>query len=295
MHQTIPVRAPFALDQTLAFMRRFTPCAADYALEDDAFTAAFAIDGAAVAVRVTRGDGATLALAHAAVGDDGARRIARRVGQLVSADDELAGFYDAARGDAEPFRRIVDGLHGLHQVRFPTLEDIAVYAILMQRTPIAQAGRARKKVLERLGLPVAVGGATLRAMPAFAALVGLDAADWQAAGVDARKAAVLPGVVRGVGALGEDFLRTAPYDEARAALTSIKGIGPFSAAAILLRGLGRMDDLPIAGKGFAEPARAVYGSTWDPRATLRRYGAAIGYWSYYLKTGEARGLHRGAN
>ena len=99
--------------------------------------------------------------------------------------------------------------------------------------------------------------------------------------------------MRGVAALGEAFLTTAPYAEARDALCAIPGIGPFSAAAILLRGLGRMDDVPLAMKGFAEPAREVYGAAWDPRATVRRYGPALGYWSYYLKAGAARGLHRG--
>ena len=162
----------------------------------------------------------------------------------------------------------------------------------MQRTPIAQAGRARRRFLDRFGLAVRVGDHTLRAMPAFATLVGLDVADWTAGINHPRQAAVLPGVVRGVAALGETFLRTAPYPDARAALTSIPGLGPFSAAAILLRGLGRMDDLPIAHRGFAAPARAVYGATWDPRATVRRYGPTLGYWSYYLKTGEARGLHQ---
>ncbi len=293
MPQSIAVRAPFVLDQTLAFLRRFTPCQADYVIDDDGFTAALAIDGRAVAFRVTRGDATTLRVEHPDdVGADGAAVIARRAAQLVSADDDLTGFYDAAATDAPRFRAIVDALHGLHHVRFLTLEDIAVYAVVMQRTPIAQAGRARRRFLDRFGLAVQVGDHTLRAMPAFATLVGLDVADWTAGINHPRKAAVLPGVVRGVAALGETFLRTAPYPDARAALTSIPGLGPFSAAAILLRGLGRMDDLPIAHRGFAAPARAVYGATWDPRATVRRYGPTLGYWSYYLKTGEARGLHQ---
>jgi hypothetical protein len=43
----------------------------------------------------------------------------------------------------------------------------------------------RQRVLASLGLPVDIGGHTLRAWPGFGALVGLDAAAWQAAGVDA--------------------------------------------------------------------------------------------------------------
>jgi DNA-3-methyladenine glycosylase II len=269
MEQLVAVRTPFVLAQSLAFMRRFTPCQGDHLLDDDRVTTAVALGARAVAVRIAEGPGATVALTHPDVDADDAARIAHRARQLLSLDDELDGFYRAAAGDAAPFAAIVDALHGLHQVRFSSLPDIAVYAVLMQRRPITQAGRMRQQVLAALGLPVEVDGHTLRAWPSFGALVGLDVAAWQAAGVDAHKAAQLPPVVRGVAALGEPFLATAPYAEARAALCAIPGIGPFSAAAILLRGLGRMDDVPLAMKGFAEPARDVYGAAWDPRATVR--------------------------
>jgi hypothetical protein len=39
---------------------------------------------------------------------------------------------------------------------------------------------------------------------------------------------------------------------------------------------------------FERDARAVYGRAWSAAATARRYGAHVGYWSFYLKTGAAR-------
>src|SRR5262249_14837005 len=93
------------------------------------------------------------------------------------------------------------------------------------------------------------------------------------------------GAVRAVAALGEGFLRTAPYDDAEAALRAIRGIGPFSAQAILLRGLGRMERMDPRGAAFARAARLVYRPSWAPEATLARYGASIGYWAYYLRVG----------
>lgn len=44
----------------------------------------------------------------------------------------------------------------------------------------------------------------------------------------------------GLDDVGENFLTTAPYEEAEAVLLSISGVGPFTANAILLRGLGRL-------------------------------------------------------
>jgi len=91
-------------------------------------------------------------------------------------------------------------------------------------------------------------------------------------------------VMRGVAALGETFLRTVPYATARDALLEIPGVGPFSAAAILLRGLGRMDELPSMDIAEAA-ARTLYGPAYDPDAIRRRYGQTIGYWSFYVKSG----------
>src|SRR5258706_101922 len=79
----------------------------------------------------------------------------------------------------------------------------------------------------------------------------------------------------------------APYAEARDALLSIRGLGPFSAGAILLRGLGRMDELPWMPR-FADIARTLYRRTIDETTIARRYGRSIGYWSFYLMTGVPR-------
>jgi DNA-3-methyladenine glycosylase II len=162
-----------------------------------------------------------------------------------------------------------------------------VYCVMAQRTPIRMAARMKQRFLAAFGLPVEVRGTTLRAMPEMGALVELDERAIASAIGHRAKAESIAAVVRGVADLGEQFLRTAPYAQARDALLAIPGIGPFSSAMILLRGLGRMDELPSM-TGFTDLARTVYGERFDERATRRRYGAQIGYWSFYLKTGTAR-------
>jgi DNA-3-methyladenine glycosylase II len=189
-------------------------------------------------------------------------------------------------------RAMVGALHGLHHVRFLTLEEIAVYCVMMQRNPIARAAAMKRKFLARFGRPVLTAdGTVLRAMPEFDELVELDGAAIGAAIGHGPKGHAIAKVVCGVAALGERLLTDAPYAEARDALLAIDGVGPFSAGAILLRGLGRMDELP-AMKLFDDAARTLYGSDFDMRAIERRYGSAIGYWSYYLKTGVARATVR---
>ena len=288
MQLLAPVRAPFALAQALTFMRRFAPCRDGLLIDDDAVTAALAIGGRAVPFTL-RAVGAGLAIeVDDALSPAAAALVVARARHLVSADDDLTSFYAAAAGDHPRYRALVAALHGLHHVRFLTLAEIAVYAVLMQRTPIVQAARARQRFAAHFGYPVVVRGVTLHAFPELDELVALEEDDYRQVIRQPGKAAVLPGVVRGVAALGEGFLRAAPYAEAQAALIAIRGVGPFTAAAILLRGLGRMDDVPLEGKQFALPARAVYGRAFDPAAIRRRYGADLGHWAYYLKTGAPR-------
>jgi DNA-3-methyladenine glycosylase II len=285
MRLSMPVKQPFSFAQTVAFLRSFPPCQGDHVVTDRSITAAVSVGGIARAFTIHDGDPPTVEMPrHLDTATQ--RALLARAAHFVGADDDLAPLYAAAEGDP-PFRARVRELHGLHHVRFLTLEEIAVYCVLMQRTPIALAATYKRRFLARFGIPVDAGSATLRAMPELDQLVELDAADIAAAIGHAGKAARITEVVRGVAAIGEPTLRTAPYAVARDALLAIPGVGPFSAAAILLRGLGRMDELP-ALRPIENEARALYGAAYDPAAIARRYGRHIGYWSFYLRTGAGR-------
>jgi DNA-3-methyladenine glycosylase II len=283
MQRTIPTRQPFSFAQSLTFIRRFPPCQGDYVLTDDSLTAAVCIAGEAVPFTLSETAG-TLRVELADARHAGA--IVARAAHFVGADDDLSELYAAAKHD-EAFGGLVAQLYGLHHVRFLTLEEIAVYCVMMQRTPIQLASRMKRKFLERFGVPVEVAGHTLRAMPSIDVLAALEPAAIGEAIGHGRKGELIARVVRGVAAIGEPTLREAPYDQARDALLEISGVGPFSAAAILLRGLGRMDELPVM-RNFEDAARVLYGRSYDEAAIRRRYGRQIGYWSFYLKTGVAR-------
>jgi DNA-3-methyladenine glycosylase II len=281
MKLTVVTRQPFSFDQTLTFIKRFPPCQAETVVTDDSVTAAVSIGGRAWPFTLRGSRNLTLEA------PDGApRSIARRAADFIGANDDLAALYRAAESDP-PFRALVRSLYGLHQVRFLGLEEIAVYCVMMQRAPIAMASRLKRKFLDRFGRPVTVGHRTIRAMPELDELAKLDAKDIAAAIGHRSKGERIATVARGVAAIGEDFLRTARYAEARDALLAISGVGPFSATAILLRGLGRVDELPSLSM-FANEGRAVYGRAWNETAIAHRYGDQIGYWSFYLKTGAAR-------
>jgi len=281
----ISVRPPFDFRHTLDFVQSFPPCARDFVISGDSVIGALGIGDRGVGFRI-RAAGASLALEleGAASGED-TREAARLCALFVSADDDLADFYARAAGDAAPYRALVERLRGLHHVRFLTLAEITCYAVIMQRTPIHLAAAQKAKLAHALGPRARFGAHELVAFPSFDELARAREEDFAAILRHPEKARRMVAAIDGVASLGEAWLRAAPYDDAFAALTAIRGIGPFSARAILLRGLGRMDQLDPNGPAFARAARAVYGPRWSAADTLDRYAHTIGYWSYYLRVG----------
>jgi DNA-3-methyladenine glycosylase II len=282
---SIPVKAPFDFRHTLAFVHDFPPCAKDLVIDGDAVIGALSIEGAGVGFRLApHGDRLALAV-EGAPSAAATREAARLVALFVSADDDLADFYARAAGDAPPYRALVARLHGLHHVRFLTLAEITAYAVLMQRTPIHLAAAQKARLAHAFGRPARFGAHALVAFPSLDELAALREGELARVLRHPEKARRIVDAAATVASLGERWLREAPYRDAFAALTAIRGIGEFSARAILLRGLGRMDELDPNGPAFARAARSVYGPRWSAAATLARYAHTIGYWSYYLRVG----------
>lgn len=283
MQLSLEVKAPFSFAQAVAFLRRFPPCQGEYVLRDDAITAAVSVGGIAKVFTIREQAGRSGLKVDVPRHSDVAtqRALLARAADFLGVNDDVAPFYAAAEDDPH-MRSIVRGHHGLHHVRFLTLPEIAVYSVMMQRTPMKMASVYKRRFLTAFGIPVDTGEEILRAMPELDQLGDLSASEINAAIDHAHKAAAIVEVVRGVAAIGEAFLREAPYEEARDALLEVPHIGPFSAAAILLRGLGRMNQLPSMA-WFEDEARFVYGHRYDADDILARYGEHVGYWSFYLK------------
>ncbi len=287
MQVTIPTHQPFSFAQSLAFIARFPPCRNEYLVTDDAVTAAVAVGDTAYAFTLRAGTrGRVVMEAPADTPRAVANELARHAAHFLGAADDLAPFYAAARGD-RPMERLIELLHGLHHVRFLTLAEIAVYSVLMQRAPVALAAALRSRFLARFGKRVVVAGRTLHATPSLGELASLGEDEVARAIGNRAKAARIVAAARGVHELGEAFLRAAPYAVARDALLAIRGLGPFSAGAILLRGLGRMDELPWSER-FARTAEELYERPIDRDAITARYGPHVGYWSFYMMTGTPR-------
>lgn len=197
--------------------------------------------------------------------------------------DDLTGFLEIARDDPAMAPVLADTA-GLHQVRFPSLAEGACYFVLTQRTSQRVAGIRKRRLAAEHGPRLTVDGTEFVAFPVLDRLAELGPDELARFAGNPRQTEYLTTVVHGLAELDEEWLRTAPYQEAFAALRGLHGVGDYTASAILLRALGRPDRIPMVMPQFTELIDRLYGGGVRPADVAARYGRYQGWWGYYART-----------
>lgn len=291
---TLAARPPFDFARSLAFLGHFPPAQGEQILAGATLTSAFMVEGRPLICRVAAGAGDDPALRftlHAAepLAAATTRAAAERLAFFLSLDDDLREFY--AIGAADPdFAPLLARLHGYHQVKFPAPFACACWALLSQRTPLAVARAQKAELARRYGAGLTVAGATHWAFPEAGQLLAADPGALLAIVRNGRRADYLRAAAAAFAAADESWLRAGPYDEVESWLRGIPGIGPWSATFILLRGLGRMERVPVGEAALGAAVARVYlkGQPATEAAVARRaapYGPWRGYWAHYLRVG----------
>lgn len=266
---------PFDFAKSLSFLCSFAPTRDEQRVEHGTLTKAFSHRGRAVVARVEQRDDRLLATLDEP-------ELLPRLREQLGLDDDVEGFY--AKAD-RAFRPVIARLHGLHHVRFGTgAFEAACWAVLVQRTriPIARAQKAR--LVSALGPTTDAFGATFRAFPEPEAVLEAGAdrlRDW----VGPRGAALFE-IARAFANVDPRFLREGPYDFVESWLRDLPRVGPWSAAFVLFRALGRMEHTPVDIGPIARAAQTIYGGTEkEALSRAEHYGEHRGYWCYYLRAG----------
>jgi DNA-3-methyladenine glycosylase II len=289
---------PFSLAASLAAMSGFRPSVGDQSVMVNSVRKGFAHPDesrAAVVVEVSERPDAAPGVrldVHSGhpLSASGAARIERQVAGWLSLGDDLRPLL-ALAADDPPVAELLPLVAGLHQVRFSSLAEGATYFALTQRSTQWFATARKARIASELGRRITFEGETYVAFPGLAELAALGADGLFTFAGNAQRALRLAEVLRGVAGLDEAALRTAPYEEARAMLLGVRGIGAFTANAILLRVLGRPDDVPLEMAQFAAVTAEIYGDAPPAPAALReRYGPYVGWWAYLCRT--ALGVRR---
>ena len=183
-------------------------------------------------------------------------------------------------------------MHGLKPPRYPTLFEACASAIVFQQLSLYSASAIMRRLILALGTTLESDGVPLAVFPGIDVVLAADEAVFRAAGLSAGKLATLRRVAEaiGSGALSEAMLEARSSTDAASLLRDIKGIGPWTAAVILLRGLGRLDVFPGNDSSVAANLALVAGERVDAGPIVDTLGSQRGmlYFCLLLARLEAR-------
>jgi DNA-3-methyladenine glycosylase II len=289
---TLPAKPPFDFDKTLDFLRIFAPMEGEQTLGKRALTKAVLVGDQIVIFQIAPGGTAEPGLSYTLfsdvpIGADTRSAAEDRIAFFLSLNDDLEPFYALAEAD-ERFAPVARKLRGYHQVKFLKPFENACWAALTQHNPIAAAKQTKQAINERYGASLEVGGERFWAFPTATRLADAGLAELRELTGHDRRAEYVLAIAMAFAGADERWLRAAPYDEVAAWLRAIKGLGAWSTTFVMLRGLGRMERLPVGEARLGQSAARVYGpalSEAEVEALAEHYGDYRGYWAHYLRVG----------
>jgi DNA-3-methyladenine glycosylase II len=202
---------------------------------------------------------------------------------IVGADFELDPFYAWAEGD-EILRELVPRLAGLRPPLAPDPYEAIVSAITAQQVSLFAAFAIRNRMVERFG----VRGVHAYEFPTRERMAQAREEQLTEFGFSRRKAEYVLGVARSDVDL--NALHTLSDDEVKATLTSIRGLGEWTADWFLARHLARPRAWPAGDLGLVKAVSAFYfGGRKLSIAQVREAGARFDPFqnltAHYLLTG----------
>jgi DNA-3-methyladenine glycosylase II len=226
----VGVLGPWSLATSKAFWEGFAPSALAPRGETQQLRSAFCVEGdwRRAEVGVTQ-EGSTARVV--VTGDGDLEAAAAQACRFLSLDVDARGWPDVAQRDPV-MADAQEQLPGLRPCGFHSPYEAAAWSVLSQRIRIVQAARLRDDLVRRYG----DGGA----FPAPQVLRDLEL------DLPGRKAEYLRAVADAAlaGRLDGTALRSVDPDEAVRAVQEIKGLGPFAAELVVVRGANAPDALP---------------------------------------------------
>jgi DNA-3-methyladenine glycosylase II len=226
----VEVLGPWSLRTSRQFWEGFTPAALAGEPSGPGLRTVFCAEGdwrRAEAEVTQSGETARVALA----GDGDLDAAAGQVCRFLGLDVDGRGWPQVGRRDA-----VIAGaqarLPGLRPCGFHSPYEAAAWSVLAQRLRIAQAARLRAELVARHGQDGAFP------VPQTLARLDLDLPGRKGEYLRAVAEAALDGLLDGVA------LRALDPDEAVQRVQQVKGLGPFAAELVVLRGANAPDALP---------------------------------------------------
>jgi DNA-3-methyladenine glycosylase II len=213
--------------------------------------------------------------------------VAAVISRMLGVDVNLREWYERVK----PFpwlAQLSKRFRGVKPPRYPDLWEALCHGIVFQQISITAAAAIMQRLVELCSAPLTHADLTLYPFPLPGAILKTSLQRLQTVGLSRMKAAYLVGAAEALvtGTLREDRIASMPTREAAAELEKLHGVGPWSAAVVLLRGMGRLDTFPLNDSGVRRSIKALSGDPEiDIDALLSELGDLRGMLYFHLLLG----------
>jgi N-glycosylase/DNA lyase len=220
-----------------------------------------------------------------------------RVARYLRMDDDLPAIYRRLRRDPH-LAWSIEQHPGLRLLRQEPWECLIAF-ICSTQSNIPRISRIQEALADAMGTAATLDGVTRSAFPTPEALAGAGEERLRGLGLGYRAAFVARAAeVVATGRLRLDALAEASYQDARAALMSVHGVGEKVADCVLLFSMDRMESFPIDRWVRRAVEERYFGGRTMPLPVLaswarETFGPVAGYAQQYLFYGRRLGLPEG--
>jgi DNA-3-methyladenine glycosylase II len=282
----IPVIEPFRLDLTVSVLRRLPTNIVDLLTPEGDYLRALSGAPQPLIVRVNQiPDNRSLSITIDGYCPDEPQML--RLEQKVLGGEKDISDFDKRSAHIPWLAPLVRRMRGVKPPCYPTLWEACVNAIVFQQLSIRAASAIMRRLIMALGQRVERDSLPLPLYVFPAAERFQEASDdtLRATGLSASKVGTLRRVAERLmsGTLEAKELEEVSSGDAMTALCRIKGIGPWTAAIILLRGMGRLDVFPANDSSVVSNMTLMAGPALpDARLVLDDLGPQRGMLYFYL-------------
>jgi DNA-3-methyladenine glycosylase II len=262
---------PYSFDLSYSFYRRSKFEMVDR-FADRFFMRPIAIDGIPILIKIPYGnDGLTsiLNIKWQSPGEfDDVKRLRLMLARMFYVDFDIENFYRHPLDKA--MRGLTRRFTGFRPILTPDVFEASAWAIIGQQVNLQFAYRLKSRIVEYVNRSFTIDGIKYYLFPSSSEVADMKYKTLRSMQFSGRKAEYLLEFARMVsnGELDLEDLAELDYEPAQEKLLSIRGIGPWSANYILMRGAGHRDAFPIGDSGINHAVRNLYGLDKKPDIDL---------------------------
>ena len=226
-----------------------------YHLEDDAIYRLIKLGTDFIPVMISEGENCILASTDIDLSTEQQTALEAYITHWFDLKTDLTPFYALLQKDTR-LAHLPEKLHGLRIVGIPDMFEAICWSVVGQQINLSFAHKLKRRLVEHYGVKTTWRGKALHHFPTPEALLQLDEVYFHEQKQFSRsKLKYLKNVSEAFasGIVSQDRLAALPtFEERQAVLTSIKGIGVWSANYTLMKSLNQAEAIPFGDTGITQ-------------------------------------------